>query len=452
VTTETRPRPAPEAARRAGAPAWVRSVLPGAGMVLVVLFCVLWGIWLGRRGRHLHLGGPGPFSGSWDLRFGLRTLVPVAAGVALVAYWPALADRLSWRRLLLAAYGAALGWALALVVVDTYRDGGTALGASLTTPWQYPVDVPRVHGLHHFLTTYNEHVLPHAGTWAWTTEPSGHPPLTLLAFVALQRIGLGGAQWAGAFCVLVGCLAVPAALTTVRAVVGEPAARRVAVFVAAPVFVLWLATSADAIFLGVTTCGIALLATAAGPARAAAGGVLLACALYLSYGMVLAGVVALAVLALRRRFRLLVAGGLGVLAVVAAMYALGFDWFAGLDVVSRRVKAGYGWRERPDAYFAVANLAVFATAVGPAGLAGLAHLRWRSRQAVLPLAGMAAVAAAELSDLSKGEVERIWMPFALWTLTATAALPGGRWGNRRVWLAVQLAVALLLATLLNSSW
>jgi hypothetical protein len=175
---------------------------------------------------------------------------------------------------------------------------------------------------------------------------------------------------------------------------------------------------------------------------------LLGGALYLSYGMVLAGVVALAVLALRRRFRLLVAGGLGVLAVVAVMYALGFDWFAGLDVVSRRVKAGYGWRERPDAYFAVANLAVFAAAVGPAGLAGLAHLRWRSRQAVLPLAGLAAVTAAELSDLSKGEVERIWMPFALWTLTATAALPG----NRRVWLAVQLAVALLLETLLNSSW
>jgi hypothetical protein len=71
---------------------------------------------------------------------------------------------------------------------------------------------------------------------------------------------------------------------------------------------------------------------------------------------------------------------------------------------------------------------------------------------VLPLAGMAAVAVAELSDLSKGEVERIWMPFALWTLTATAALPIDRRGNRRVWLAVQLAVALLLETLLNSSW
>ena len=45
---------------------------------------------------------------------------------------------------------------------------------------------------------------------------------------------------------------------------------------------------------------------------------------------------------------------------------------------------------------------------------------------MLPVAAALAIAAADLSGLSKAEVERIWLPYAIWLLVATAwlTLPG----------------------------
>jgi len=63
----------------------------------------------------------------------------------------------------------------------------------------------------------------------------------------------------------------------------------------------------------------------------------------------------------------------------------------------------------------------------------------------LPIAATAAVLAADLSGLSKAEVERIWLPFAVWLLVATTHLPHG---HRRWWLAAQAATALAVNHLL----
>ena len=41
------------------------------------------------------------------------------------------------------------------------------------------------------------------GTNVWTTHVAGHPPLATLVFWLLGRIGLGGGFWAGALCILV---------------------------------------------------------------------------------------------------------------------------------------------------------------------------------------------------------------------------------------------------------
>lgn len=67
------------------------------------------------------------------------------------------------------------------------------------------------------------------------------------------------------------------------------------------------------------------------------------------------------------------------------------------------------------------------------------------------LAGAAAVivAAADLSQMSKGEVERVWLPFVPWLTLSLALLPTGwrRWG-----LGLQVTTALVVQHLVYTSW
>jgi methylthioxylose transferase len=55
------------------------------------------------------------------------------------------------------------------------------------------------------------------------------------------------------------------------------------------------------------------------------------------------------------------------------------------------------------------------------------------------------VAVANLSQMSRGEVERIWLPFVPWLALAAP-------GDRRGWLAAQAGLALLLQAALVSAW
>ncbi|NUR50610.1 MAG: hypothetical protein HOV71_20985, partial [Hamadaea sp.] len=84
--------------------------------------------------------------------------------------------------------------------------------------------------------------------------------------------------------------------------------------------------------------------------------------------------------------------------------------------------------------FAAARRAVVARA-GPAGL--------------LCLGAMAAIVVADLSGLSKAEVERIWLPFAIWLPAAAVLLPPR---SRPFWLALQAVVALLVNHLFHTVW
>ncbi len=67
----------------------------------------------------------------------------------------------------------------------------------------------------------------------------------------------------------------------------------------------------------------------------------------------------------------------------------------------------------------------------------------------LPLAAAVAVVAADVSGLSKAEVERIWLPFGVWLVAGAAALPAP---GHRGWLAVQAATALAVNHLLLTPW
>ena len=70
-------------------------------------------------------------------------------------------------------------------------------------------------------------------------------------------------------------------------------------------------------------------------------------------------------------------------------------------------------------------------AAGPAVVAGLAGLR--GRLLWLPLAALAGMVVSDLSGLVLGETERIWLPFVVWLLPATASLPPR---SQRFWLAL----------------
>jgi hypothetical protein len=144
-----------------------------------------------------------------------------------------------------------------------------------------------------------------------------------------------------------------------------------------------------------------------------------------------------------------------VAAVAAAFLAAGFWWLEGYrQVTIRYYQPGEYGMVRPYSYWVWADLACLAIVLGPAGVAGLRRVFTPGQHqphALLLLCAAAglAVLLADLSGLSKAEVERIWLPFAVWLLPAAALLPARqvRW-----WLAGQAVVALAVNHLLLTTW
>ncbi len=234
-----------------------------------------------------------------------------------------------------------------------------------------------------------------------------------------------------------------------------------------------MATSADALFTGLATWGATLVIVATGrydrrgDVAAVAGGLLLGAAVMCSYGLALVGLVPLVVARRRRRARPIGLAATGVAIVVLAFLAAGFWWLDGLFATRARYFAGIAAR-RPYSLFLMVDLAAFSLALGPAVFAGVARLRDSSLW-LLVGAALAAVLLADLSGMSKGEVERIWLPFTPWLLLAPAALtfpaharvpgpttPGATTPTvpRSVttWLLAQAALAIAIETLVLTPW
>jgi hypothetical protein len=167
----------------------------------------------------------------------------------------------------------------------------------------------------------------------------------------------------------------------------------------------------------------------------------------LTYGAVLFVVPGIAAICFARRWRLAAIATVAALIVLALSAAAGFWWFDGLAEVRRQYDIGVA-RFRPYEYFLLANLVVLAVAVGPATVAALAR-RLPAGIDLLVYATLAGVVIADVSGLSKAEVERIWLPFVPWLAAATCALPPTQ---RRTWLAAQLATGLVLELWLRSPW
>ena len=433
----------PVAARpAAGRRSWVPLALVGAAVALVVVS--VWGYVLRARGVQLHLGVI-PLFGAFRFRPTIGLAVTVLAAVAIVTTGPPLAATLRFRRLLLVCWAAAAGWAVALAMAT----GAHRVTEPLTSRFDYWAAMPAVRrpGLGTFVRTYLDRLD------AYPVHVQGHPPGLLVLYGALDRVGLTGPGWAAAAVVAIGASGVAAVLVVARCVAGEDAARRAAPFLVLAPLALFVATTGDAVFLALAAWSIALLALAAEhrrPALAVAAGAVGATTLYFTYGLVplLAALGAVVLWRWRSQAgRLALATAAGAVAIVVAWTAAGFWWLDGLDASHHfyGVRAG---NDRPYLYFLVADLAVFALMLGPAGIAGLTRVA-RSSVAVLVFAAIAAVAVADISGLSKAEVERIWLPFLPWVLLATATLP--RAGARR-WLAAQGALAIVLQLTIAWPW
>jgi hypothetical protein len=410
------------------------------GYAALVVGAFAWRQSLEVSGAGIAINAP-PLFGRFDARLSVNAIPAVIVAVAAVACLPKLATHLKFSRLILVSVIAAFLWAGGLAFVD----GPAGFIGALDSPHDYLAAVQRVDSPVSFLSTFT------ADLGSFPLHVQAHPPGTLLFLRGLDALGLSGAGWAALAIVIAGTSATAAVLLAVRDFAGEKSARACAPFVAIAPAAIWIATSADALFMAVSAWGISLLVLATGrrdktgDVLAGIAGLVLGTSLFFSYGVAPLGVVVVSVAVARGRVRPLAIAAGCVLLVAASFGALGFSWPVGLVEAIERYEAGIAAR-RPYGFFLVNNLAAFAVALGPAIAVAVARLRnWRLW--LLVGATLVAVVGADLTGLSKGEVERIWLPFIPWVAVAAAALEGSRW-----WLALQAGTAIGVGVVVMTPW
>ena len=401
-----------------------------------------------------------PIFGWWDAHVGWGTIPAIAIGLGTTLWGPAVAQRLPWRAVPLVTWATACAWAFALAMVDGWSLG---FARRLETSNEYLRQVPSVTDIPYALRSFSSRILDFQPD-SWITHVSGHPPGALLTFVWLDRIGLSGGAWAGLLCLLVGSSASAAIVVALRALSGAEIARSAAPFVAVAPTAIWIAVSADGYFAGVAAWGLALLALAVrGTTRlsllaGAGAGLLLGWGIFLNYGLGLIALPAVAVLIaakdVRSALRALVPAVVAALAVVGVFALAGFWWFDGYVLVQERYWQGIAMN-RPFQYWAWANFASVVCAVGLGTVAGVSRafdlklVKGRSGVHLLILGALLATVCADLSMLSKAEVERIWLPYTIWLTAAGALLPPR---SRRWWLGLNVIGALALNHLILTNW
>jgi len=404
-----------------------------------------WGRWLQARGHRMAVNAP-PLTGNVDPRVSWWSVPALAAGAAVVAGADRAMRTLSWRRLLWASFGAAIAWSVSLALWD----GVAGLTAAPAAPVDYLAALPRIDDVGVFLRTLVD------APRTFPTHVQAHPPGFVLFLVGMRSLGFATPGWVAAAEHVVAASSVPAVLITARALAGERVARAAApLLIGSPIVLAW--SSGDAVFLGVGAWAVTWSVLAfVGEGRRAdrlalASGIAWAVGIFLSYGLVLLALVPLAVAVERRSVRAVVLVALPVAAALLGAAIGGFWWLDGLHA-TREAYALSLARVRPYSYFLVANLAAAAIAVGPAIWVGLARNRDR-RLWVLAAGALLAIVLADLSGLSKGEVERIWLPFLPWlTLAGAAAFAGLGTRSRRGWLATQVAWTVVVQWAVLAPW
>lgn len=439
---------------------------PALGLTLAVALVVLafavpplfdWQVWARSAASDPERAIP-PLHGEWDPKLlGPGTVPAIVVGVLGGRWLWRRADDLPWRTLLLAGTALYLGWAFSLALVD----GTSGLSRVLGSGGEYLGTARSVHDVGLLLRTYVDHI-PLDSVDNWPTHVAGHPPLAVLFFVGLVHLGLGGDLAAGVVVTLLGGATFAGVMTALRALGLEQVGRRAAPFLVLSPAAVFMAVSADGLFTATAAWSLACLALAGRAARggsrrwlgwALLAGLLLGACVMLSYGLPLLGLLALAVLVAAGSWRPLVPAAVAALAVVLGFAAGGFAYWRAYPVLVDRYWAGIA-AIRPASYWLWGDLAALLVSAGPFVAAGLgeAGARWRSldRRLVWVVgAAVLSIVLADLSRMSKAEVERIWLPFVPWLTLGCAVLPTP-W---RAWaLAGQVVAALAVQQLLYTSW
>jgi hypothetical protein len=390
-----------------------------------------------------------PLHADWYPRFEPMTVVAIAIGVALVVVLPRLARTLPWLALLLSATAALWTWIMALALTDG-RDG---LARVFERRQEYVYDAQSVGSIGTMLQTFVDRI-PFDSPDNWYVHVAGHPPGALLYFVGIDRLGITDPFWIGVVCVTIASTAVAAVLITLRTLGTEKLARSAMPWIVLAPSAVWMGVNGDAVFTAVAAWGLALLAIAAAHRRVApavGAGVLLGLCVYLSYGLVLLGILAVAVLIVARTWRPL-PWALGGAAAVAALFTIGgFAWWEAYPVLRERYYAGIA-SERAYSYWVWADVAAWTFTAGLAVWAAFpvaVRAVRRNVLAQLAAAALLTIAIACLSGMSKAEVERIFLPFTIWIVALPALLPQ-RWA--RPLLLSQVVLALLAQQLLLTRW
>lgn len=400
------------------------------------------------------LGVP-PTHGFFEAKVAPSSVLAVLIALAGVRWGESVARRLSWRGLMLTSYVVGLGWLLSLALVD----GESGLTRVMTNKDEYMVSARQITDVSAMLHEYVDRI-PYSHPDNWVIHLAGHPPGAVLFHIGLIRTGLGGDLAAALVIVAIAATIPLATMFTARLLGAEPLARLAAPFLVLTPSAVFLAVSGDALFAAYAAWGLAALAAAATAAgrRGLVGwgvvaGLLLGWCVMSSYGLPLLGILCLAVLWLARSWWPLPIAAVSALAVVLAFAALGFAWWEAYPVLVDRYWDGIA-ATRPASYWTWGNIGALLVSGGPllgAGLAVAARRHTGPARTAAVLAGAAAltIALADLSQMSKAEVERIWLPFVPWLTLSLALLPGGwrRWG-----LGLQVLTALVVQHLLYTSW
>jgi hypothetical protein len=464
----TAPVQAPKENQTVGAPGQtsIDALAILLALALIAVAAVV-GHQLNRAGRPIVLPSP-PLIAYWSPHVGWGT--PLALACLLFGLrLQRAAIVLTWRRLLLAGWLLNLAWMISLILIDGLRRGWFDV---LLDPNEYLHDLPRITDPLAFLATFTDYIAfgnGVDGSTVWTTHVAGHPPLATLLFWGLDRVGLSGGFWAGAMCILASSAVSIALPVVVRELGAGSAARRLVPFVALFPGAVWMAVSADGLFAGVAISGLALVCVGAMRRRRLVGfvgGLLLGAAVFLSYGLVLFGLVVVVpvILTIRGRGWRTTVGSwtlamAGAAIVVGVHAALGFNWLTGLAQLRIRYYQGIA-AQRPFSYFVYANLAAWLISCSPLLAVGISRsigvLRggrhtWSADHVVawLALSGVLAAVVADLSALSKAETERIWLTFGAIAYAGLALLRGRQSACALVGCA---ATALLVNHLFNTGW
>jgi hypothetical protein len=344
-------------------------------------------------------------------RAALALPVALAAAAALVALARSAGVP---RRLRLA--GSLVSVAALALAVAALAGGPPAWAAPFDYAGEYPAGVGKVGAIPTFLREFPAR-LPELPSHA-----TGHPAGAMVVYTLVARVwpGLTAAALAT---VVLGSLGAVAAGGLARDELGERGGRlALALWVVAPGVVLYLATSADAVFAAVL--GAAALAAHRGLVRRSApwtvaGGVLLWASSMLTYAAVLLlvflGVRAAGLLRTDRAWVPRWAAGTGAVVVALAgglWLAAGYDVRATVLAVHGAYQAAPGSAGRSLVHWLPGDLLAFGGMLGVPLLAALAArtvvvVRERAWSSV-DAAALATLLAAASWGFTKGEVERIF--------------------------------------------